>query len=289
MRGTLVDLPWRRALVTGASRGLGRAFVRELAAQGVDVILVARDRDSLATVAAQTAEVGSRTEILVADLSDADQLARVEERLRDGTRPVDLLINNAAAVTTGAFGTGSAATETEVLLVNAVALTRLTHAAIDQMRGAGGAICNVSSLGGRVPMGGNAVYGATKAFVTSFSLAVAEELRGTGVTLTVACPGFTATGGHDRGGFDASWVPRQLWLSAETVARAVLRDVAAGRERSVPGRGYDLLDRMLVAAPTGLRRWTGASYVRWGRRLAELRGPAARALGRGVDGKVGTS
>jgi short-subunit dehydrogenase len=113
----------------------------------------------------------------------------------------------------------------------------------------GGTICNLSSLGYRAPMQDNAVYGATKAFITSFTLGLAAELRATPAHAMVVHPGFVATGVHERSGFDASWVPAGMWLSPEQVAHTTLRDAANGRVRSVPGGAYVVIDRVADVLP----------------------------------------
>ncbi|MDQ1533791.1 MAG: uncharacterized protein QOF28_1552, partial [Actinomycetota bacterium] len=183
------------ALVTGASAGIGAEFVSQLASRGNDVVLVARDAARLEALAT---ELGARhrvqTEVLVADLTDPAQLACIEDRLTDRARPVDVLVNNAGFGTNGRFSELDRDIETREVNLNVVALVRLTHAALGPMteRGSGG-VLNVSSLAGGQPTPGNATYGATKAFVTSFTQSVREELRGTGVKITLVCPGFTRT------------------------------------------------------------------------------------------------
>ena len=138
--------------------------------------------------------IGVATEVLVADLTDPAQLAKVEARLADRDRPIDVLVNNAGFGTNGRLHELDRDTETREVNLNVVALVRLTHAALGPMveRGSGG-VLNVSSLAGMQPTPGNATYGATKAFVSSFTQSVHEELRGTGVKVTVVCPGFTRT------------------------------------------------------------------------------------------------
>jgi uncharacterized protein len=168
------------ALVTGASAGIGTAFATQLAARGDGVVLVARDRDRLDALAGVLAgSHGVATEVLVADLTDPDQLASVEARLGDRDRPIDVLGNNAGFGTNGRFAELDRDTEAREIGLNVVALVRLTHAAVAPMieRGSGG-VLNVSSLAGGQPTPGNATYGATKAFVTSFTQSLHEEVRG---------------------------------------------------------------------------------------------------------------
>jgi hypothetical protein len=174
--------PRRRALVTGASAGIGTAFAERLARDGYDLLLVARRRERLEELAKQLRESHRvEVEVLVADLVDAGDLLTVEQRV--AARPgLDLLVNNAGFGTAGAFLESDPDREEQEILLNNVALVRLTRAALPRMAERGrGAVVNVSSMAGFLPAPYNATYGATKAFVTSFSEALAEELRGTGV------------------------------------------------------------------------------------------------------------
>ena len=146
--------------------------------------------------------------MLPADLTDPEQLQTVEDRCHDDDAPIDVLVNNAGFGTFGPFHTLDLDTEVREIQLNVVALVRLTHAAATEMvpRGKGG-ILNVSSLAGFQPGPSNATYGATKAFVTSFTEAVHEELKGTGVSVTVLCPGFTRTGFQAAANVPASEFP----------------------------------------------------------------------------------
>jgi short-subunit dehydrogenase len=224
------------ALVTGASAGIGRAFATELTRRGYDVVLVARDADRLTELGRELATLGGTPEVLAADLVEPAELARVEARLADAARPVDLLVNNAGFGTVGPFVTLDPAGEEREIRLNVVAVSRLTRAVLPQLveRGAGGVI-NVSSIAGYQPTPGNATYGATKAFVTSFSQAVHEELKGTGVRCMVLSPGFTRTEFQTRAGIDSSAVPGFMWQSPEVVVGHALRAFDRGRATCVPG------------------------------------------------------
>ncbi|MCZ7534911.1 MAG: SDR family oxidoreductase [Acidimicrobiia bacterium] len=212
------------ALVTGASAGIGEAIARRLAADGHDLVVVARSADRLAVLAKDLeAEHGGDVEVLVADLTDGEQLARVEARLGDPDRPIDLLVNNAGYGTVGTFVEMPADREENEIALNVVALMRLTHAALGPMKERKrGAILNVSSLAGQQPTPGMATYGATKAFVTSFTMAVREEVRGSGIRITVLAPGFTNTEFQARAGVDEIGVPGILLQSPDEVAKAGL-------------------------------------------------------------------
>jgi short-subunit dehydrogenase len=244
------------ALVTGASAGIGAEFVSQLASRGNDVVLVARDAARLEALAT---ELGARhrvqTEVLVADLTDSTQLATVEDRLTDRARPVDVLVNNAGFATNGRFSELDRDIETREVSLNVVALVRLTHAALGPMteRGSGG-VLNVSSLAGGQPTPGNATYGATKAFVTSFTQSVREELRGTGVKVTVVCPGFTRTEFQARAGIDSSKVPGFLWQSAEEVAAGALAALEQNKAVYVPGTLNRMAAGLVSVLPDALTR-----------------------------------
>ena len=197
------------ALVTGASSGIGEHLARLLAERGHDLVLVARDASRLAALAKELEGAFDATaQVLPADLTDADQLRVIEDRCHDRSAPIDVLVNNAGFGTFGPFHTLDLDTELREIQLNVVALVRLTHAAASEMvpRGRGG-ILNVSSLAGFQPGPSNATYSATKAFVTSFTEAVHEELKGTGVTVTVLCPGFTRTGFQAAANVPAEAVP----------------------------------------------------------------------------------
>jgi len=251
---------WRTALVTGASSGIGREIARQLAAEGTDLVVVARDEARLEALAA---EVAVDLEALVADLADAAQIATVEARLADAARPVDLVVNNAGFGTYGDFADLDLDGETREIAVNVTAVVRLTHAALGGMLARGrGAVMNVSSVAGLQATPGNATYGATKAFVASFGEAVAGELAGTGVTLTTVLPGFTHTEFAERAGIGGRQIPKPAWQSATDVAAAAIAATRAGRPWLVPGA----LNKVMVAAagpvPRGLKRRLAARLAK---------------------------
>ncbi len=176
------------SLVTGATAGIGHAFAVHLARRGHDLVLVARDAARLEEVAAALrTEHGVEVETLVADLVVPEQLAAVEERLRDAARPVDLLVNNAGFGLKKRFLDNPVDDEVAMLDVLVTAVLRLSHAALGPMtaRGSGGVI-NVSSVAAFLPRG---TYSATKAWVNSFSEWAANEYRAQGVTVMSLCPG----------------------------------------------------------------------------------------------------
>lgn len=225
------------ALVTGASAGIGRAFAERLAARGDDLVVVARDGARLEALAKELdAAFGTGVEVIAADLTTGKGMAAVEARLVAEDRPVDLLVNNAGFGTIGRFHELPVAGEITEIGLNVVAVARLTHAALEGMvrRGRGGVI-NVSSIAAYQPTPGNATYGATKAFVSSLSQAVHEELKGSPVNCMVLCPGFTRTEFQQRAGIDSSEVPDFLWQEPAEVVDHALAAFAKGRAVCVPG------------------------------------------------------
>jgi short-subunit dehydrogenase len=225
---------WTRALVTGGSAGIGEAFARALAVEGTALVLVARRREPLARLAEELRERhGVEVEVLPRDLTDGAELAEVEARLADETRPIDLLVNNAGSETEHGLlrDRDRELLEAEVRL-NVVATLRLTHAAVGAMTARGrGYVISVSAGNAFFPTPGSAAYGAGKAFINSLTEALAHELRDSGVRLTAVCPGFTRTGAQDRLGLNRHAFPRFMWRNADAVARDALR--AARRKKVV--------------------------------------------------------
>jgi short-subunit dehydrogenase len=248
------------ALITGASVGIGEQFARQLSARGYDVVLVARDSARLEALAKEIeGGSGARAEVLAADLTDDAQLATVEAR----ARTVDTLVNNAGFGTFGSFHTLDVDTETREINLNVVALVRLSHAAAGAMvaRGSGG-ILNVSSLAGFQPGPMNAIYGATKAFVTSFTEALHEELKSTGVSVTALCPGFTHTEFQARANAPASEVPGFMWQEAPEVARAGIDGLAKNRAVVIPGTATKVMGKLSAVTPHAITRRLGAAVLK---------------------------
>ncbi|MBW2397565.1 MAG: SDR family oxidoreductase [Deltaproteobacteria bacterium] len=219
-----------RALITGASTGIGRSFAEILAEQGTDLVLVARDTKRLDELAAQIRDQHSRhVQVLTADLTRADELATVAERLSSDPA-IDLLVNNAGFGSSGFFADLDLELAEGQIDLNIKALTKLAHAALSRMRSAGtGSIINLASGAAFLPTPGAAVYAATKAYVTSFSQALHEEVSDDGITVTAVCPGFTRTEFQVRGSFATEGVPDFAWQSAEDVVHESL-DALSRRE-----------------------------------------------------------
>ena len=258
----------RRALVTGASVGIGEAFAARLAKDHYDLVIVARSRDRLDILADQLRKAHHvHVGVLAADLTKAADLRRVEERVA-GERSLDLLVNNAGFGTTGRFADLDVDREEDEIRLNVLALVRLTRAALPGMiaRGHGG-IINVSSMSGFQPGPYTATYGGTKAFVNSFTEALSEELRGTGVKVQALCPGFTRTEFQERAGLDVSAIPSFAWMGAEAVVDASVAALERDQVICVPGIGNRLLATLGSSAPRRISaRLLGAVMKRAGTR-----------------------
>jgi len=248
---------WTRALVTGASAGIGDALTRRLAAEGSDLVVVARDEARLTALAEElSAAHGVAVEVLAADLAEAGDLAGVEARVAAAEDPVELVVNNAGFGTYGPFAELDVEEEEREIRVNVLALVRLSHAAAAAMTARGrGSILNISSLASRSPTPRNATYSATKAFVSHFSEALHEELKGAGVRVTVCEPGFTRTEFQERAGLtDDAGMPDFVWQRADQVAQAALDGTRAGKALVVPGLHNVVAGGLAGLAPRGLRR-----------------------------------
>ncbi|ADH88149.1 short-chain dehydrogenase/reductase SDR [Ancylobacter novellus DSM 506] len=196
------------ALVTGASTGIGAVYADRLAARGHDLVLVARDTGRLDALAARlAAEHGVKTQVITADLTDPAQLAGVQDRLRGGS-PVDLLINNAGATLSDGFDGVDGARLEWLIRLNVTAPTLLAHAVIPGMlaRGAG-AIVNLSSVIGLAPEISTGIYGATKAYMLTFSHALTAEFGEKGIYVQAVLPAATRTEIWERSGRDVNQIP----------------------------------------------------------------------------------
>jgi uncharacterized protein len=252
--------PWKTALVTGASTGIGAAFARDLAGQGVDLVITARDTARLRALAKELQDRnGVSVQVLTADLAKRAGVAKVAERLADpaeGQAPIDLLVNNAGFGSTGTFWELPVETEEAEVLVNCVAPLRLAHAALGPMVARGsGTVLNVSSIAGEQSVPGNATYGGSKAFVTTWSQSLHEEAKQHGVVVTAVLPGFTRTEFQDRAGYDQGRrIPDFAWMDADEVAAESLAGAAAGRAVVVPGLGNKVVTAAGSVVPRGLKR-----------------------------------
>ncbi len=232
----MAEAPRRpRALITGASGGIGETFARHLAQRGYDLVLVARRKERLERLADELSSAhGIAVDVLSADLGSDGEAAVVEERLRFGG--IDLLVNDAGFGTRGGFADLPLEREIEELDVNVRALVRLTHAVLGSMVERGqGAIINVASTGAFQPVPHMATYAATKAFVLHFSEALHEEVKRQGVTVTCLCPGPVKTGFQEVAGVDRGRIPSVAWTDVDKVVESALRAVSSRRAVVVPG------------------------------------------------------
>ena len=242
--------PPGRALVTGASSGIGADLARVLAQHGHDVVLVARTQAKLEELGGElTRRYGVRAEVVAADLADPSGCRRVDAALRERSLAIDVLVNNAGVGVHGAFAGNDPQTQLRLLQLNVVALTELTRLFLPAMLGRrSGRILNVASTAAFVPGPFMAVYYASKAYVLSLSVALQNELAGSGVTVTTLCPGPTRTNFSEVAGstrtrlFRASGVMESL-----EVARAGYAGMQAGKSIVVPG-----VRNRLLAGSSGL-------------------------------------
>ncbi len=246
---------WRRALITGASSGIGEGFARKLAARHTDLVIVARRTERLEALARELhASHGVDVEVMTADLTDRDALRRVEERAASSEAPVELLINNAGAISRGKFAELDVDRKTDEIIIDVVAVARLTRAVLPGMiaRHHGG-IVNVSSITSFFPVPSMATYAASKAFVTSFTESLSEELRGTNVVVSALCPGVTPTefGGQAELDLGRTGVPT---TSVDVVVDAGLRGIDRGQVLVVPGVFNDFTVRAMRLFPRSFVR-----------------------------------
>ena len=238
------------ALVTGASAGLGAEFCRQLADRCEVIIAVARRGDRLRQLRAELAS-SAEVHVLEADLTHVEGVARTMEALRQ-LGPVDYLVNNAGFGTYGAFADQAIDGQRDMVSLHIDATITLCRAAIGFMRERGrGYIINVSSVGAFLPGKGLAVYGATKAFLNHFSMALQAEVAGTGIEVQALCPGYTHTEFHrglEREGISKDMVPAGMWMNADAVVSVSLAALGNGRVLVVPG------EQNLALARVGYQR-----------------------------------
>lgn len=239
------------AVVTGASSGIGLELAKLFAADHHDLVLVARREDRLQALAEElAARHGVDADVMAVDLSRPQGPSELVRRLAG--RDVDVLVNNAGFGLVGDFVAGAWQDYAEMIQLNVVALTELTHSLLPGMLGRGsGRILNVASTAGFQPGPGMAVYYASKAYVLSFSEALAVELAGTGVSVTTLAPGVTATGFQQRAGAEQILLTKAMRMPASTVARAGYQGLRRGKALVIPGATNKLGVAMIRLGP----RW----------------------------------
>lgn len=258
-----MTIPTSTALITGASSGIGEAIARQLAAHGANLILVARSERKLQVLAEDlTRQYGIRAEVIATDLSHPDAGKLLQDEVTARGLHVDLLVNNAGFGGFSEFARQDQAEIGEMIAVNITALTDLTRRFLPAMLERGrGRVLNVASTAGFIPGPLMAVYYATKAYVLSFSEAVNEELRGTGLSVTALCPGPVDTGFQDAATLNESrlmtGVTRLAMLDVETVARIGVEAMLRGQGVAVAG----LANKVQVSAFRLLPRAAAARII----------------------------
>ena len=247
------------ALITGASAGIGREIARQLARRARSLVLVARRRQRLEELRDELSNPNLNVHIRVVDLADQTQLEELVASLERDKIDIDLLINNAGRGDLGPFATSDPARVDQILKVNVSALTLLTRKLLPAMIARKrGAILNVSSSAGFLPIAEFSVYAATKAYVNSFSEALRAELRGTGVSVTTLCPGpvhteFTEVAKRPTEARVEN-APEVFYVSAEEVARVGLDAVERERALVIPGFVMKLVMSLVRMTPMSILR-----------------------------------
>ncbi len=247
----------RRALITGASSGIGEAFADVFAAEGFDLVLVARREDRLRQVAERLHQQhGVHAEVIVSDLSAPTAGKALCDALEARGLTVDVLVNNAGYGVPGQFLASPWERHQAMLQVMVVALSELTHRLLPGMIARGyGRVINVASLAGLVPApAGHTLYAASKALVIRFSEALSNEVRSHGVHVTAVCPGCTLSEFHDVTGTrdSVSKLPSWMWMDAPTVARQGYQAVMAGTPIYINGRVNRTIALLCRYLPMGL-------------------------------------
>ncbi len=250
--------PLRTCLVTGASSGIGAEIARLLAARGLGVTLVARSEDKLRLLAGELTEAhGIRAEVLAADLTEEDSRSALPGAIDELGLAVNVLINNAGFSTTGPVYASDPAGELAMVRTDVEAVVHLCSLFLPGMvERRSGCVLNVASTAAFQPLPGQAGYGASKAFVLSYTHALRGELRPTGVTATSLCPGPVDTGFAEAAGMSnadlESLTPGFLWVSATDVARAGVEGMDVDRAVVIPGLGNRALARSGWLAPRSI-------------------------------------
>jgi len=249
------------ALITGATAGIGAAYAKLLAKEGFDLVLVARDLPRLKGVAKELSNLYKiKAETIKADLTKPAQLAKVEKRLANNSKPIEVLINNAGFGLKDSFLVSNLAKEQELLDVLVTAPMRLSHAVLPGMiKRNSGSIVNVSSVASFIAGG---TYSAAKSYLTVFSEYLHTELRDTNIKVSALCPGFTRTEFHARGKMKMSGLPNYMWTAVDQVVAKSWRYVKAGKLICIPGWQYMLLSSIARIAPRPLVRKLGIKIRR---------------------------
>lgn len=249
----MVKYSGKTALITGASSGIGAEFARALAARGMSTVLVARSTDALQRLAGELMErYKAPAQVISADLATTAGISSLIDELRGRGTQVDLLLNNAGFGLHGHFDRLSVEQQMDEIQVNIGSLVALTHALVpDMLARKEGTIINIASTLAFQPDPYMAVYGATKAFVLSFSAALAEEYAGTGVHALALCPGATATPFYAVSGGADVFAKMRMRTTQQVVATG-LRALERGRTVVIDGAGNNLLFGLTGALPAAV-------------------------------------
>ena len=244
------------AVITGPTSGIGLAYAQQLADEGYELLLIGRSEEKLKAL---QADLKATSEIFVADLSIHDEIMKTANHLK-GLEQIDVLVNNAGFGSSLPFSQNSLAEELEQLEVLVKAVMVLTHAVLPKMiKRNSGIVLNISSIAAWLPTGS---YAAAKSYVTSFTEAIAAELKGTKVQVTAVAPGFTKTKFFDRSQMKDDEVPSWLWLTPEQVAKESLKDARSGQVISVPGAQYKAMSTVSRTLPRPLIRYFSHEFAR---------------------------
>lgn len=231
------ELQGKRALVTGASSGIGAAIARDLAARGAALVLTARRREQLAAVAAECTAKGATVQVITADLGKAGAASTLWAAAIAGGA-IDICINNAGFGYFRPFSEVEWAREAELVQLNMTSLVELSRELVAARKGKPGRayLMNIASIGAYQSVPNMALYAASKAFVRNFTEAVHDELRGTEVSATCVCPGGTETEFHAQAGAgNYGWIANASMMSAETCAVRSVRAMLKGKRTYIPG------------------------------------------------------
>lgn len=255
----------RRALITGASAGLGREFARQLAASGKDLVLVARRREPMEDLAAELRDAhGIEVDVMTADMSDPASPAALFGKTRDRGYKIDFLINNAGAESPDLIEVRDWDVHDRYLRLMMTSIAAMCHEFIPAMIERGhGRVLNVASVAGRMTVGGDYSYGPTKAYLIALSKALASKFRDRGVYVMALCPGFTHTDFHASNKLTnmKAATPKFIWYDADVVVREGLAALEKGKDEYTSGRLY----RFLV--PVLRQRWSRSLLTALGVRL----------------------
>lgn len=244
----------KTVLITGASSGIGVEFAKLFAKNGYNLILVARREERLVRVSEELSnKYHVNVMFIVKDLSEPSSPREIFNELREKNVHIDILVNNAGTQIFGEFQKTDIDAQVRLIQTNLISLTYLTHLAVEEMRKKGyGKILNLGSIASFGPGPLNAVYCATKAYVLSFSEAIASDLNGTGITVTTLCPGATQSEFAEKAKMTNTWLFKKMVMDAETVARIGYRALFKGKRVVISGFWNKLMILSARFTPRGL-------------------------------------